>query len=75
MSCYHPLNILRMYVGNSVIERLEERKIETDENVYKIVENILGNYHSKLINAKNNFEIRDIIEEIYRNAYKQIKKM
>jgi len=87
MSCYS--NIIRMYVGNQVVEKLRSEGIEITEKVYEIVEKELEKYDLNCYTSKieiNNLlisaiiskysfkEIEEIKESIYQETLRKIKQ-
>jgi len=87
MSC--SLSIIRIYVGNRVVERLRSEGIKITEKVYEIVEKELEKYDLHCYTSKieiNNLlmpaiiskysfkEIEEIEESVYQETLRKIKQ-
>jgi len=87
MSCYP--YILRMLMGNQVVERLRASGIEVTEEVYKAVENELEKYNLRcgltwlkiygifmpiIVSKYSSEEIKKIEELIYQETLKKISQ-
>ena len=87
MSCYP--YILRMYIGNRVVERLRILGIEITEEIYKIIETELekhnlrcwltyfkinGIFMPAIVSEYSSEEIKKIEELIYQETFKKINQ-